>query len=100
MKVNEISESLQEKLMKAQTLDEAVQACEAEGVKVTREQLEAVMQADAEGELNEDALDCVSGGGFFSAAWMIWRILRGGRHGGCFSGGGGGGGGGGGAGGR
>lgn len=84
----EISCALQEKLEKAESLDEVIQACTEEGITVTKEQLEIMLSSDSENEceLSAEALDNVSGGGFFS--WLRGRVR--------FTAGGGGGGGGGG----
>lgn len=68
----EISHALQEKLEKAESLDEIIQACAEEGITVTKEQLEASLPSDPEGELSAEALDNVSGGGLFD--W-IRKIL-------------------------
>lgn len=81
-----ISSALEEKIQKAESLDEVVQICTEEGITVTKEQLEAMLSSDSEndGELSAETLDNVSGGGFFF--WLRGRIR--------FTAGGGGGGGG------
>lgn len=65
-------ERLEQKLRNAESLDEVVQACAEEGITVTKEQLEASLSSDPEGELSAEALDNVSGGGLFD--W-IRKIL-------------------------
>lgn len=57
-----ISNNLAKKLSEAATVDEVVQACAAEGICVTKEQLDAALAQHTGEELPEDALDCVSGG--------------------------------------
>lgn len=104
--MEEIQERLEEKLKNAASLDEAIQACAEEGITVTKEQLEAVLSPDPEGELSDEALDNVSGGGVID--WIRRYIRRsrasnysaggggfssGGGGSGSFGGGGGGGGG-------
>lgn len=81
--MEKIQERLEEKLKNAASLDEAIQACAEEGITVTKEQLEAVLSPDPEGELNEEALDNVSGG---VIDWTR-RILRSIQHGPISSGG-------------
>lgn len=67
-----ISKELEAKIMNAENMDEIVEICVAEGIDVTKEQLEAEVAkqqaAAADGELDEDALDAVSGG---SAALLV-----------------------------
>lgn len=65
-------ERLEQKLKNAESLDEVVQACAEEGITLTKEQLEASLSSDPEGELSAEALDNVSGGGLFD--W-ICKIL-------------------------
>lgn len=99
----QISNSLDEKIQQAETLEEVIEACAAEGIEVTKEQLEAAMLPNTNGELNEDMLDAVSGGGFLSTVRRIIQNYRASNYrggGGGFSSGGGNGGGGGGGGGR
>lgn len=96
-------ERLEQKLKNAESLDEVVQACAEEGITLTKEQLEASLSSDPEGELSAEALDNVSGGGLFDWIRRFIRYSRASNYnggGGGFSSGGGGGGGGGGAGGR
>lgn len=87
----EFSSTLEKKLQEASNLDEVVQICHDEGIPITRDQLDAALSASPEGELNEEALDAVSGG-----AWIVDLIRRyirrpytSGRAGGGFGGGGG-----------
>ena len=101
-----ISAALEEKLRGAESLDEVVQVCAEAGVPVTKEQLECPAVSGPDGELSEDALDNVSGGGVIDWIRRIYRYYRPSNYnggGGGFSSGGGGGssfGGGGGGGGR
>lgn len=105
--MEEIPERLEEKLKNVESLEETIQACAEEGITVTKEQLEAVLSPEPDGELNEEALDNVSGGGFIDRIRRYIRHFRASSYnggGGGFSSGGGGsgsfGGGGGGGGGR
>lgn len=103
MEVIQISQELEEKIRQAETVEEVVQACTEEGIQITKEQLEAGLLPESEGELSEDMLDNVSGGSIVRLAYKIVSIFRGGRSngngsGGRFSAGGGFGGGGGGGG--
>lgn len=66
-------ERLEQKLKNAGSLDEVVKACAEEGITVTKEQLEASLSSDPEGELSAEALDNVSGGGILD--W-IRRFIR------------------------
>lgn len=91
----EISCALQEKLEKAESLDEVIQACTEEGITVTKEQLEIMLSSDSEneGELSAEALDNVSGGGLFGRIRRYVRYSRASKYrggGGGFSSGGGG----------
>lgn len=89
----EISHALQEKLEKAESLDEVIQACAEEGITLTKEQLEASLSSDPEGELSAEALDNVSGGGLFDWIRRFIRYSRASNYsggGGGFSSGGGG----------
>ena len=104
--MEEIPERLEEKLKNVESLEETIQACAEEGITVTKEQLEAVLSPEPDGELNEEALDNVSGGGFIDWIRRLFRYNRapkyssGNGSGGGVSAGGSGGGGGGSAGGR
>lgn len=72
----EISDQLKEKLGKAKSLDEVVQFCREEGIEITKEQLEmAAAQGDG-GELDEDTLDNVSGGGLWVSAHAGMIVAR------------------------
>lgn len=102
----EISKELEGKIRQAETVEDVVRVCADAGIDVTKEQL---LAADMpEGELDETALDLVSGGSVLGAvAWLIWGFYKNSRNrssgsgaGGACSAGGGGGGGGGSAGGR
>lgn len=99
----QISPELEEKIRNAETVDEVIRACAEEGIQVTKEQLETGLMPESEGELIEDMLDNVSGGGIFSFVGRIISYYRANNYnggGGGFSRGGGGGGGTGGGGGR
>lgn len=74
--MEEIQERLEEKLKNAASLDEAIQMCAEEGITVTKEQLEAVLSPELDGELNEEALDNVSGGGFLDWIRRLFRYNR------------------------
>ena len=68
-----LDQAFVEKLGNAETLEEAVGILAEKGVAVTEEELRKLLtvpQADASGELSEDALDDVAGGA------SIWNILR------------------------
>ena len=56
-----ITQELEEKIANAVNLEEVIQACKAEGIEITKEQLEAVYARQG-GELDENALDNVAGG--------------------------------------
>ena len=94
MEVIQISQELEEKIRQAETVEEVVQACTEEGIQITKEQLEAGLLPESEGELSEDMLDNVSGGGIFSLVRRIISYYRASNYnggGGGFSRGGGGG---------
>ena len=58
-----ITKELEEKIAKAADLEEVVQICKAEGVEISKEELEAaIAQQKTETELDEAALDEVAGG--------------------------------------
>lgn len=57
----ELTAELKEKVDKAENLDEVIAILNAEGVEITKEQLEAAVAAEND-ELSEDDLDNVSGG--------------------------------------
>jgi len=60
---NSISKELEEKIVNAESLDEIVALCAAEGIQVTKEQLEAELaMRSKDGELDENDLDAVAGG--------------------------------------
>ena len=65
-KLNELKDNpeFREKLSQAKDLDQAVEILSQYGVEIEKEELEkaAAMVPAGEGELNEDALDNVSGG--------------------------------------
>ena len=101
MENTQISQELEEKIRNAETVEEVVQVCTEAGIQVTKEQLEAELLPQTEGELSEDMLDNVSGGGIFSLVRRIISYYRASNYnggGGGFSCGGGGGGAGGGGG--
>lgn len=96
MENTQISQELEEKIRNAETVEEVVQVCTEAGIQVTKEQLEAELLPQTEGELSEDMLDNVSGGGIFSLVRRIISYYRASNYnggGGGFSCGGGGGGG-------
>lgn len=63
---NMLNKELEEKINKAETLADVVNACAEHGYNVAEEQLEkAIKMADKE-ELSEEDLDDVSGGFFFA----------------------------------
>lgn len=65
------TKELEEKLKVAKSLEEAAQILASEGIQVSVEELEAMLaQPDDNGELNERALENVSGG----AVW-IWGVI-------------------------
>lgn len=68
-----ISSALEEKLENAESLEEVVRLCAEEGIAVTKEELEAALDSEDEGELNAEQLDNVSGGIRLS---RIRRIIR------------------------
>ena len=57
-----LTPELEEKIKNAESLDEVVKVCAEEGVEVTKEELEAVLSQLENTELDENALDDVSGG--------------------------------------
>lgn len=83
----EISKELEAKIQQADSVEDVVQVCAEAGIAVTKEQL---LAADLpEGELDENALDLVSGGVSVlggAVALLIWGIYKAGKG----SGGGGG----------
>ena len=60
----EASEALKEKLGKAESMEDVVRAFSEEGIEVSAEQLEAMLNeaTSADGEISEEALNHVSGG--------------------------------------
>ena len=76
-----ISDSLKEKLAKAENLEEVVKACAEEGVEVTLEVLKAA-EASQKDELNEDDLDNVAGGVRIAplviagAVYVAWKMAQ------------------------
>ncbi len=88
-----ISQEVQERIAAATNLDEVVQICTADGIAVTKEQLEAGLLPESEAELDEDMLNNVSGGGIFNLIRRIISYYRASKYnsgGGGFSRGGGG----------
>ena len=59
----ELNDEIRAKISNAASMDEVVRICAEAGIPVTKEQLEASDTTGAEGELSEEALDAVSGGG-------------------------------------
>lgn len=57
-----LTTELEEKIKNAESLDEFVKICAKEGIEVTREQLEAEVARQENGDLSEEDLDNVSGG--------------------------------------
>lgn len=96
METKQMSMKLQEKLNKAETIDDVVRICAEAGITVSKSQLEAAEALSSDEELTEETLDAVSGGGLFSwfRLWKYWHTKRssGGGGSGSFGGGGGGGG--------
>ena len=95
MQHNQMSPELQAKLDGAESLEDVVRVCAEAGITISKEQLEAFT---ADGELSEDTLDAVSGGGLLADLFDWWRNRgrkRSNPHGGygAFGGGGSGGGG-------
>lgn len=74
MNSEHMSPELEAKLDGAQTLDDVVRICAEEGITVSREQLEAIDMAAPGGELNEDALDAISGGSL--TGWIVPWLYR------------------------
>lgn len=75
MKYDQNHPELEAKLDSAQTLDDVVRICAEAGIPVSREQLEAIDMAAADGELNEDALDAIGGGSL--TGWIVpWLFFR------------------------
>lgn len=76
-----ISDSLKEKLAKAETMEEVVKACAEEGLEVTLEDLKAAQASDKE-ELNEEDLDNVAGGVRIAplviagAVYVAWKTAQ------------------------
>lgn len=79
-KIEALSENKEfvEKVSEAKSVDEIIKAFAEEGVDVTEEDLKAVAQLGGEnGEIDEAALDTVSGGGYFRALWsVISQVIR------------------------
>ena len=71
-----ISKELEGKIQQAETLEDIIQACAEEGIQVTKEQLKAAMMPESDGELTEDMLDNVSGGGLFGFVRKIINTYR------------------------
>ena len=67
----EASEALKEKLGKAESMEDVVRAFSEEGIEVSAEQLEAMLNeaTSADGEISEEVLDHVSGGTKFFPWW-------------------------------
>lgn len=63
---NILNKELEEKINKAETLADVVNACAEHGFNVTEEQLEKAMDMAEKEELSEEDLDDVSGGFFFA----------------------------------
>ncbi len=58
----ELTEALKEKLDKANSLEEMMQALNEEGIEMTMDQLVGICEGNTDGELGEDDLDAVAGG--------------------------------------
>lgn len=69
----EASEALKEKLGKAESMEDVVRAFSGEGIEVSAEQLEAMLNeaTSADGEISEEVLDHVSGG-IICFPWWIY----------------------------
>lgn len=76
--MEKVQERMEEKLQKAESMDEVVQLCAEEGITVTKEQLEAMLSSESEneGELSAETLDNVSGGGLLSRIRKYIRYSR------------------------
>lgn len=70
----ELSKAAEAQLEAAETLDEVVRILAEEGTEITKEELITALDA-ADGELNEDALERVAGGGV-SLRLMLWLIRK------------------------
>lgn len=90
METKQMSMELQEKLNKAETIDDVVRICAEAGITVSKSQLEAAEALSSDEELTEETLDAVSGGGLLNWFWKYWRSRRssGGGGSGFFGGGG------------
>lgn len=84
-----ISPELEEKIRQSENLEEVAQVCVDAGIQVTKEQLEAEMMPEVDGELSEEMLDNVSGGGIIRIVRAIINIFTGGNRSNFSSGGGG-----------
>lgn len=60
-----ITKELEENIANAANLDEVIKVCEAEGIEITKEQLEAALAQLEVSELDENALDDEAGGVIF-----------------------------------
>lgn len=71
----ELSESLKEKLENAESVEDVIRACAEEGIEITAEDLAGVAVG---AELDENALDNVSGGGsaVLTAIGVIGKLLQ------------------------
>ena len=67
-------ESFKGKLENAEDLDEVAASFRAEGIQVTAEELATAMDQTADGELNEDELENVSGGGVPLAILIAFKL--------------------------
>ena len=63
---NMMNKELEEKINKAESLDDVVNACAEHGFHVTKEQLEKAIEMAEKEDLSEEDLDDVSGGFFFT----------------------------------
>ena len=73
MEHNQMSPELQAKISDAESLEDVLRICAEEGISISKEQLEALEASTADGELSEDALDAVSGGGLLADLFDWWR---------------------------
>lgn len=73
MEHNQMSSELQAKINSAESLEDVVRICAEEGISISKEQLEALEASTADGELSEDTLDAVSGGGLLADLFDWWR---------------------------
>ena len=90
--MQDLEEKLEEKIAAAQSDEEVIKIFAEAGVYVTADQLNAP-PAQEDGELSEDTLDTISGGGLYSLVKRLINLYNANRYtagGGGYSSGGGG----------